>query len=455
MTDALYSFLLFWAIWLLVPIAIDGTTAIAYFIGVWRSERYKIRQRLGLELDFYPMVTIIIPVHNGAPYLQKCIESIRNQSYPHEKIEVFVIDNLSNDGTFQVFAEEQLKPFGGILNWISVPQKGKAYALNAGVHIGRGEYVANIDCDAVLDKDAVFNMIKAFVADEELAAATGSVEILPRKNDNGSDPLHYLMAECEFTEYFTSFHIGRQYQSNTDSLFTLAGAYSMFRRSILLQTFLYDQQTVSEDTKLTFELHKKFSNLKKICVGEAIVYTEPTPTASAFYSQRVRWQRGQLEVASLFPEFIRTPFRLRGLASSKSLIVDHTLAFARAVWTFLLPMLYFVGYPLSMVISANLAIYTCYMGMEFIYWCTSYILADSRVRKRLRKNWWLFTVMPLYRFILFWFRFGGFLSVLTEPADWKVKDPVAQIGDGFRRLKTGLSLYLKKGITSIINTFWF
>jgi biofilm PGA synthesis N-glycosyltransferase PgaC len=453
MTDALYSFLLFWAIWLLVPIAVDGTTALAYLIGVWRSERHKIRQRLGTRLDYYPMVTIIIPVHNGAPYLQKCIESIRHQSYPHDKIEVFVVDNLSDDGSFKVFADEQTKPFGGVLHWVSVPQKGKAYALNAGVHIARGEYVANIDCDVVLHEDAVLNMIKAFVADEELAAATGSVEILPR-NNNGSDPLHHLLAECEFTEYFTSFRIGRQYQSNTNSLFTLAGAYSMFRRSILLQTFLYDKQTVSEDTKLTFELHKKFSELKIICVGEAVVYTEPTPSFSALYSQRVRWQRGQLEVSSLFPEFVRTPFRMRGLASSKSLIVDHTLAFARAVWTFLLPMLYFVGYPLSMVVSANLVMYACYMGVEVAYWFTSYILADNGVRKRLRKNWWLFIVMPLYRFVLFWFRFGGFLSVLTEPADWKAKDPFTQVSEGMKKLKSGVALYLKKGVTAIINTIW-
>ncbi len=437
MTDTLLSFLLFWAIWLLVPLAIDGTTALAYLVSVWRSERHKLRQRLDLKQTHFPLVSILIPVHNGAPYLQKCIESIRLQSYPHEKLEVLVVDNMSNDDSFEVFREEQTKPFKGNLQWVSIPRRGKAYALNAGIHMTRGEYIANIDCDIRMHPDAVLNMVKAFTADPELAAATGSVEILPY-NGNDHDPFRHLLAECEFMEYFTSFHVGRQYQSNVNSLFTLAGAYSMFRRDILMRTFLYDKRTVSEDTKMTFDLHKIFSKMKKKCVGEAVVYSEPTPSLSAFYSQRVRWQRGQLEVASLFPEFVHTPLHFRGLASSKSLVVDHTLAFARAVWTFLLPMLYFLGYSMGMVFTANIVMYACYIGVEVAYYSTSLMLADGVVRKRLQRNWWLCAVLPMYRFILFWFRFGGFISVLTEPAEWKVKDPVIQVREGLHQLRQDL-----------------
>jgi glycosyltransferase involved in cell wall biosynthesis len=42
-------------------------------------------------------LTIIIPVHNGAPYLRKCIQAITKLNYPHEKLDVIVVDNLSND----------------------------------------------------------------------------------------------------------------------------------------------------------------------------------------------------------------------------------------------------------------------------------------------------------------------------------------------------------------------
>jgi hypothetical protein len=47
--------------------------------------------------------------------------------------------------------------------------------------------------------------------------------------------------------------------------------------------------------------------------------------------------------------------------------------------------------------------------------------------------------MPVYRFILFWFRFGGFLSVLMEPAEWRVKDPYTQIKEGLADIKRRLN----------------
>lgn len=437
MTDTLITFSLFWGIWLLVPMLIDGSTAVAYLIGAWKVKRQQMRKRRQIKLEHYPLVTIIIPVHNGAPYLKKCIASLRGQSYPHDKLEVFVVDNLSNDQTFNVFKEEQAQPFEGSLQWVSVPQRGKSYALNAGIHMSRGEYVSNIDCDVVLHPDAILNMVKAFVADHDLGAATGSVEVMERKVE-GSDPWRHLLAECEFQEYYSGFRIGRQYQTATNSLFTLAGAFSVFRRDVLLRTFLYDKQTVSEDTKMTFEIHKRFAELNKACIAEAIAYVEPTPSLSALYAQRVRWQRGQLEVASLYTEFVRSPLRIKGLSSPKSLIVDHTLAFPRVVWAFLLPMLYFVGYSLTLVVTATLAMYLCYMAIEVLYEITCYLLADNGPKQRVARNWWLFAVMPAFRYTVFWFRFGGFLSVLMEPAEWRVKDPVTEVRMGLSRLRGGV-----------------
>ena len=435
MTNTLFSFLLFWAIWLLVPLFIDGTTAVAYLWGAWRMRGTNQRRR-DFTLDDYPMVTVIIPVYNGEDSLGRCLASLRGQSYPHEKLQVLMVDNQSTDNSYGVFQEEQIKSFGGNLSWMSVSQKGKAYALNAGIHLALGSYITNIDCDVVLHADAILNMMKAFAEDPELAAATGSVEILPGEVTH--DPVRHIMTECEFMEYYTGFHIGRQYQTATDSLFTLAGAFSVFRKEVLLKTFLYDKQTVSEDTKLTFELHRLFKGQRKACVADAIAYVASTPSISAMYAQRVRWQRGQLEVTALFPEFLHSPFHGKGLASSKSLIVDHTLAFARVVWTFLLPMLYFVGYPLTMVFSATLIMYACYMVVEYAYWQAAWFVADPHIRDRLKQDWWLFLVMPTFRFTLFWFRFGGFLSVLLEPAEWRVKDPFTQTSEAFENVKKGV-----------------
>ena len=443
MTDQFIGFVLFWGVWLFVPMLIDGVTAVAYFIGAFRSRPGARPQHEEAELTHYPMVSLIIPVYNGAEVLGQCMESIRKQSYPHDRMEVLVVDNMSNDGTSEVFFREQEQPFGGAFHWMSLPYQGKPGALNAGIHRVRGDIVCNIDADTILADDAILAMIRGFERDPELAAATGAIEVLPL-GAGYQHPVRYVMAEAEFLEYYTGFRIGRQYQSQTSSLFTLAGAFSAFRRDVLLRTFLYDTRTVSEDTNLTFFISRAFPDMHTACISEAVAYVEPTEGFRKLYAQRVRWQRGQLEVAALFPEFERHPFRIRGISLPKTLLVDHTLAFPRVVWTFLLPMLYFVGYPLALVVGATLSMYLIYMVVDGIYIAVAHALAEGDARARIRRHWWMFLFLPAFRWTLFWFRFGGFLSVLMESKSWRVEDPVTETRESLNRMSTAMLTFITR-----------
>jgi len=225
-------------------------------------------------------------------------------------------------------------------------------------------------------------------------------------------------------EYFSAFRIGRQSQTLLNSVFTLAGAFSFFRREILFKLPQYSNRTVSEDTDITFSVRERFPDTVIACLNQAIAYVEPFSNLSALYSQRVRWQRGEIEVAACNPHLLtKNLFKLKGISPAKTLVVDHTLAFPRVVWTFLLPMLFLFGYPLSLVTAAAIAMYLCYMAVDALIMANCYLLGHQEARSRLRKSWWLFTVLPIYRFILFWFRLGGFLAVLNDPPQWRTSPP--------------------------------
>ena len=433
--NSLTAFVLFWGIWLLVPILIDGSLTFAQLVGVWLAERRKRRRGwLDFELKSFPRVSVVIPVHNGARSLGTTIESLRSQTYPRRQIEVIVVDNGSIDDTERAFVEQQWQNTLGSLQWVSIPTQGKAWALNAGIYFASGEYIANLDCDVELHPNAITSMVKAFEADPRMAAATGAIEIAPHNGVTWS-PFRYLMQECEFVEYVVAFRIGRQYQTVANSLYTLAGAFSFFRREVLLRLPQYSNRTVSEDTDLTFSLREQFPKSGVGCVAEAIAYVQPATSLSKLYSQRVRWQRGELEVAACHPRLLRRNLiGLGGLSPVKTLIVDHTLAFPRVVWTFLLPMLFVVGYPLPLVVSATMAMYLCYMVIDGLTMGTCYLLAHRAARQRLAKHWWLFAVTPAYRFMLFWFRFGGFLTAMNEPAQWETRSPWEQAAQHGGRL---------------------
>ena len=248
----LMAFLLFCGIWLLVPILVDGSSTFTQLTGVWLAEwRKKRKGWRDIKLKTFPRVSLIVPVYNGAHNLGKTIQSIRAQSYPLKQLEVIVADNGSDDATRKAFLEQQWHNSIGSLQWISIPTRGKAWALNAGIHMANGEYIGNVDCDVELHPDAVLNMVKAFEADTSMGAATAAIEITASNGEKKS-PFRYLMQECEFFEYLAAFWVGRQYQTVVNSLYTLAGAFSLFRRRILLNLTQYSNRTVTEDTDITF-----------------------------------------------------------------------------------------------------------------------------------------------------------------------------------------------------------
>ncbi|MDY7039340.1 MAG: TIGR03111 family XrtG-associated glycosyltransferase [Chloroflexota bacterium] len=423
MTERILGLAIYWGVWLILPVMVDGLYTLLMLTEVILKQ-IRTRHRSIPPVDFWPAVSVIVPVYNGEKTLASCLESLRQQNYPQEQMEVIVVDNGSTDQTYQIFQECQRRPFRGQMHWISIAGRGKSYALNAGLHSTSYPYICTLDADTVMHHDALREMVRHFEADPHLGAATGTVEVLPVSPEHQQNRIASLIAECEFQEYLISFWLGRQGQTYNSSLYTLAGAFSFFRREVLLQTTLYDKQTVSEDTKVTFDIRKQFGGARLACIPEAIVYVTPTPSLSELYSQRVRWQRGEMEVAAVYQDLLDpNVLRLRGLVLGRTLLIDHTFIFPRLVWTFLFPALYFFGYPLSLVISATAIIYFLYVLIAAISILTVYTIATPPIRARLQRNWWVAAFIPAYLFVIFTFRLAGSIIALAEPPEWQVQAP--------------------------------
>ena len=434
MRQRILGLAVYWGVWLILPVLVDGITALVQLVLVALSRIH--RHRHPLPPSFSPKgVSIIIPVYNGEQTLGGCLESLCRQDYPHELIEVIVVNNGSTDRTSEVYQKQQLEPFRGQMHWISIAGRGKSYALNAGLHLASNPYVCNIDADTVVHPNALREMVRHFESDPRLGAATGAIEVLPVAEAERVNRMAFLIAECEFQEYLSAFWLGRQGQTLSQSLYTLAGAFSFFRREVLLETALYDKQTVSEDTKVTFDVREQFGGHRLACIPEAIVYVTPTPSLGALYSQRVRWQRGEIEVSAVHREMVDAHvLRLRGLALGRTLLIDHTFLFPRLVWTFLFPALVFFGYPLSLIVSAMAVIYAFYVLIAAVSMLAVYVIATPDIRARLRRHWWIVAVMPAYRSLSFSYRLAGSIIALTEPAEWRVRDPWVEIADAARSL---------------------
>jgi len=88
-------------------------------------------------------ISIIIPCRNEEKYISRCIESIIKQTYPTDKVEILIIDGMSEDNTRGVI-EKYTKRYSYI-KLIDNPRRIVPTALNIGIKRAMGEIIIRID----------------------------------------------------------------------------------------------------------------------------------------------------------------------------------------------------------------------------------------------------------------------------------------------------------------------
>lgn len=96
--------------------------------------------RSGSDMERLPLVSVVVPVHNGGRYVREAVDSVLAQDY--ERIEVIVVDDGSTDDTAEV-----LSSYGSRIHVESQPRGGVAAARNAGMRLAAGRFVAFLDAD--------------------------------------------------------------------------------------------------------------------------------------------------------------------------------------------------------------------------------------------------------------------------------------------------------------------
>lgn len=103
-----------------------------------------------------PVVSIVVPMYNVAPYASDCLKSLVEQTYG--AVEIVVIDDGSNDKTYDIcrsFAEKDNR-----VKLFSKENGGLSSARNFGLSKTTGDYLTFVDGDDILDKRAIEHLVK-------------------------------------------------------------------------------------------------------------------------------------------------------------------------------------------------------------------------------------------------------------------------------------------------------
>jgi len=98
--------------------------------------------------------SVVIPTYNEKEYLPLCLDSIVNQNYDRDLVEIIVVDGLSTDGTLSVIKKYQSKHSG--IKYFLNSEKKTPNALNIGVKNSSGEVIVILGAHATLDKDFLY-----------------------------------------------------------------------------------------------------------------------------------------------------------------------------------------------------------------------------------------------------------------------------------------------------------
>lgn len=160
-----------------------------------------------------PLISVIVPVYNVEKYINRCINSIVNQTYSN--IEILLVDDGSPDCCGKICDD-----YAKSDNRITVIHKqngGLASARNVGVQAAKGDYICFVDSDDWIENDTFEYCVNLIRTEKDIVevvqyevAKVSSVDFIVKnksqviKKMRGKDILNYLMVKSTKTDSYFS-----------------------------------------------------------------------------------------------------------------------------------------------------------------------------------------------------------------------------------------------------------
>ncbi|MEM5881598.1 MAG: glycosyltransferase, partial [Candidatus Aenigmatarchaeota archaeon] len=217
--------------------------------------------------------------YNEEKNIEECIKSVLDTKYP--KLEIIVIDDGSQDKTFEIAKKYTKKVF-------KIKNSGKANALNLGISKAKGEFIFVLDADTIVEKD-IFEKLLPYFKNKNVAAVTPMIRIKKQKKFN-------ILENFQIIEYSYQNVVGFGLSTLKRGTLNLYGAATIYRASVL-KKIKFDGKNLVEDFDMAANIQSKGY---KIVVGKTFAYTKVPIKLKNFISQRIRWAVGGLKTVIKF-----------------------------------------------------------------------------------------------------------------------------------------------------------
>jgi peptidoglycan-N-acetylglucosamine deacetylase len=230
---------------------------------------------------YCPPVSVIIAAYNEETVIERTVDSILQNGYPH--MEIIVVDDGSKDRTLEVLRSR----FGDnpLIRILTQANGGKSAALNNGISQATHEILIAVDADTLFRPGTIQKLARHFT-NPRIGAVSGNARVGNRKK---------WIARFQSIEYIYGFNLDRRALDFLNAITVVPGAVGAWRKQLVIECggFLHD--TLAEDTDLTLAIRRLGYVIRY--EQDAIAYTEAPEDTRSLVKQRFRWVFGTLQAS--------------------------------------------------------------------------------------------------------------------------------------------------------------
>ncbi|TWE11978.1 glycosyltransferase [Rudaeicoccus suwonensis] len=299
-------------LWVLsIFVLLGALPNVVAIVQVLLASLHRFRDHYGdddVDVDDLPRVAVLVPAWNESAVLRFSIDRMMTMDYPADRLQLAVVDDASTDETVELMTDKVAQYPGRVLHLRREQGgQGKAHTLNHGLRVVLSDDWAQAilitDADVVFEPTAVRRMTR-HLHDENVGAVTAFIK-------EASDPPDWMNRYIGY-EYAAAQAVGRRAQNVVRAQACLAGGAQLHsRRNLEDLGGQIDTSTLAEDTVTT--LLTQLAGRKVIFDGNAHCLAEEPGGIVALWKQRLRWGRGNLQVARRFSHVFFRPSRMHRL----------------------------------------------------------------------------------------------------------------------------------------------
>ena len=279
-------------------------------------------------------VSVILAIRNEEEYIRKCIDSLIDQSFPHERYEIIIVDGMSNDNTRKIIREYQVK-FPDFVRTLDNPKITTATGRNLGIKHAIGKMVVIFSGHACADGEYLNTLIKTFDGLPPDVVGVGGVHHAPEDETL----LGKIIAEVQNTLMGGG---GTSYKKRDKISYVDTTAFVAYKKEIIEKIGLNDESLpFADDLDLNWRLRK--AGFKLMVTPDAKVYYYRKYSSLKLFPPRIyAYALWEAILMKKHPTFFKIPF---------------LIPVVMLLSVILLPVFTFIYFPLAEIILFGFVIY--------------------------------------------------------------------------------------------------